>query len=302
MNDRKLFMLGTCLTTDIVLHNWDIFSPYFKSSNVQWKWYRLMTNKTSVMNEKPGPMGARLQEEMHYTINNNKCSLPISRIYHSIARQHSLEEMLKTVNPGDLLLIDFHADMYPTYYDGADEFEVQPVWRRYKSYFPKWLVDKIDSFPTYQADMISINEVQRRNQNTITATTMLTEKFGTNIITIGSVYNRKIYMKELSAVAESLVLKDYNFSIPFITMTALGDEDHVNFEYFERMYAAVDRDVRRYCPNWTRIIPDKTMCFSDPNHEYGPHPCHLHSLSMQHLRNPLSDALLKLTSSSTIIV
>ena len=300
MNDRKLFMLGSCLPTDMVLKNWSIFSPYFKSENVQWQWRHKMSFKASTLNTKSGPIGARLQEEMHSIINNY--DLPIRRIYSSIVRPYPLTEMLKDVNPGDVLIMDFHSEMYPTYYDGTDEFEIQPAWPKYKSYFPKWLVDKIDSFPTYQADMVSANEARRRKQNTIMACDLLATKFGVNVITIGSVYNKKQYIKELNAVGENLILKDYNFSIPFITMAPDGAEDHINFEYFSRLYDADHRDVRRNKSVWTHIIPDKNMCFSDPDHEYGLHPCHLHPLSMQHLRKPIGDALAKLTGSTTNII
>ena len=258
-----------------------------------------MTQKISNINTKSGPIGARLQEEMHSINNGVKL---ISRIYHSIVRPYPLTDMLKDVSPGDLLIMDFHAEMYPTYYDGADEFGINPGWHQNKSYFPKWLVDKIDSFPTYQADMVSANEARRRKQNTIMACDLLATKFGVNVITIGPVYNKKQYIKELNAVGENLILKDYNFSIPFITMTPDGAEDHINFEYFSRLYDADHRDVRRNKSVWTHIIPDKNMCFSDPDHVYGLHPCHLHPLSMQHLRKPIGDALAKLTGSTTNII
>jgi len=178
------------------------------------------------------------------------------------------------------------------YDDGLERFVVPPAWNKNKIYFPNWLVKKIDSFPTYQADMISKEQSDLRVRNTYSVNDTLTRIFGSNIIAIGSVYTNKQYISELNTVSESILLSDYNIPIPFIKMTASGEEAHINSQYFSRRYDSFDKTVRYKYPNWTQIIPDKSMCFSDPNHKWGPHPCHLHPLSMNQFRKPLEDALI----------
>jgi len=303
MSTRKLFILGSCLLTDLIDHHIDIFDKYFARENIQTTPHRYLPTKISLLNEVPGAIAARLHDEMH-----SRVYIDLTRadrkLYHKIIKPLRLVDLLKQVTVGDILLMDFHGDMYPTFDNGLEKFEIGPDWSGVKMKYPSWLRHTIDSYPTYQADMISKEQNNIRIRDMKTITTMLSRAFGSNIINIGSVYTNKQYIKELNTVSETLALSDYNFSIPFIKMTAAGNEDHINFAYFERLYDSHDAAHRRFFPDWTLIIPDKSMCFSDPYHKWGQHPCHLHPLSMNQFRKPLEDALIKLCNpnSSSIII
>jgi len=302
MIKRKLFVLGSCLLIDIITENKDIFNKYFDLGSTDWNQHRMMTTTISLLNSSPGAIASRLQDEMHVTVQKGH-GIDYKQ-YNSIVKPINLTDFLQQVSPGDVLLIDFHGDMYPTYDNGLEKFEIHPGWNRNKMKYPNWLIQVIESFPTYQADMISSEQGAIKRRDTKIVTEVLSRVFGSNIIAIGSVHTNKQYLKELNSVGEALSLSDYNVHIPFIKIDANGNENHINFKFFSRIYDSFDKATRHLHPDWTHIVPDKSMCFSDPDHRYGIHPCHLHPLSMNQFRKPLEDALVKLCnpSSGSIII
>ena len=276
----RLFILGTCLASQIAMTNSkrirDNFTGIVKLS-------RTTTSKFSTLLTKPGPISERLYYDMHNTIHN--APVRIQQQYYSIVRPMGISEIFSDVRPNDVLMLDFLGELCPTFTDGIEEFQIllgtfgQPLI----SYWPQWLVDTVTSCHAYQEDMLSPEQRKRRDKQIYKFSDLITNKFGSRVIVIQNLFTNKIYVPELNAIGQQMLIPDKNISVPFITVNADGDESHPNYEFFNRLCHIHNRRLHTYAPHWQYITPDIDKCFTDLNHEYGPHPTHLHMISMPHL-------------------
>lgn len=220
--------------------------------------------------------------------------------YNAIVKPTSLDEYLKQFGPHDVMIFDLHGELYPTYDDGLDEFGITPGFQDDIRYYPTWLVEKISTFPTYQADMMSPTQNKKRDRQIIEVGQKIQQRLKSNVILVNNVFTKNVYIPGLEAAGEQLVLPQLNLSIPFITVNELGEENHVNFAFFDRLYESIYRAGRKLWPSWQFLMADRNKCFADLDHPWGKHPGHLHSTSLDQFGDQLGEILTKLRSAKTV--
>lgn len=295
--NRKTWLLGTCTVEDVALHCKPIINELGGSivSKVS-----SIPSKLSTLATPPGPIAARLQEEMHRTID----TLPFSvrRQYNSIVKNESIWSIKDQVGPNDTLVFDLHGELYLTYYDGLDEFIIRPDYPDTVKYFPQWFRDKVNSQMTVKADMMSSEQNARRQRNLIQVTDQLDAVFSGRVILINNVFSTKVFVEEIGAAGTEILRPEVNVSIPFLTVTESGHENIINLQFYERLHELFMQRARRILSTWQHIIPDRNNCVADPNHRWGAHPCHLHSSSLDHFKPQLVSAFDNLNSKRSIIL
>jgi hypothetical protein len=298
MNDqRKTWILGTCTAQDVALHHQTVMSEL--GGTIVSKVSEI-PSKLSTLATPPGPIAERLQEEMHLTIDTMPYN--VRRQYNNIVKRHSLTDLSQQVGQHDTLIFDLHAELYLTYYDGCDEFAIRPDYFETSKYFPEWFRHKVRSVMTVKADLMSPEQNARRQRQLIQVTEQLDKIFFGRVIMISNVFSKKIHVESVGAAGKELLLPELNVSIPFLTVTEYGRENIINQQFYERMYELFYQRARRILSHWQHIIPDKDKCVADPNHRWGPHPCHLHPTSLDQFGPQLITAFNNLNNKRSIIL
>jgi len=306
MRKKRLYRLGTCVVDDAFFH----FHSLFKDLGydvVQNSYTRAATSVFSNLLDKPGPMAERLHDEMHSTMQKNvtkrnwrESHYAVWLQYNAIVRLHSIDTLFPDVGPDDVLIMDCHGDLYSKYDDGKDSFGIYPAWPQITQHFPSWLVEKINTFPTYKADMISMEQVKRRHSKLQAFAELIFKKFNNNVIILDKAFTNKLYVEDLGP-GEQLSCNLLNVEIPFITVDEKGFETQVNLPYLHRLYDGYARAVKRARPYWRFVSFENDACYADPNHRFGPHPTHLHPTSWEQLRMQFISALTELSNQVNIV-
>ena len=227
MRKKRIFRLGSCVVQDAFFHFRKLFKE-FGYEVVNTTYDRVTTPAFSSLLDEPGPLAERLYDEMHKTylrnmqkniLNNNWGTDHFATWvqYQSIVKQNTPDTLFTDIGPEDILLLDFHGELYSRYDDGKDSFGIWPFWPIHTRFFPQWFVDKVNTFPTYQSDMISREQIKKRHQKMMAFGNLLQKKFNNNIIVLDSVFTTRLYIEGIGT-GKQLEFEHLNLGIPFITV------------------------------------------------------------------------------------
>lgn len=309
MHKKRVYLLGTCVSDDVGYVYRDLFKQYGYDV-VFTKYKDRIVSRFSSGLVNPGPIAERLQEDMKESMTKMMSAYtptkrPKGHIlrwiqYDSVVKDNDPFHVFRNVGPDDILVIDLHGEMYPSYDDGVEAFWVHPIWEGIKQHFPQWFIDKIDSFPTYQDDMMSVTQNERRKYYVMMYMQIIHKIFGDNVIMIGNVWTDKTFNSSgIPLRVEDF--QNFDFTLPFVNVDLKSDTG-LNMSFLDQLYEIFYSETKKQYPKWKYVTPDRSQCYSDPNHRWGAYMVHLHPTSMAHLRPQLVYALDKLLQDQGLII
>jgi len=207
-----------------------------------------------------------------------------------VTKVNSIESTIShsRLTPNAVIYFDITNELLPAVVTQDEQFLLKNNWNQIKEHFPKWFRDFVIK-NTFQFDEYDKTMTMDRHHNLRKAVTIINSA-NQPVVAIGNVYTDKTYDYITNTVVSNLSF--YNFCAPFKHIdTGRGADLQINYNYIKKQ---IDRFYKicqspKMSPGWTWVNGEE-FCFSDPKHEYGPHPIHLHKEARKVLGQKLQSA------------
>ena len=181
------------------------------------------------------------------------------------------------LTPNAVIYVDFTNELLPSIITQDEEFLLKLNWPTIQHYFPVWF-QKVVTENIFQFDMYDKAMTIKRHHALRHAVDIINQN-NQPVVILGNVYTNRVFDHMSNSVVENLSF--YNDKIPFLKVDRTGQLDQtINYNYIKRQIDGFYRKCQepKMTPGW-RWVNVEEDCYADPQHDFGPHPIHLHETS-----------------------
>lgn len=293
-NITPISVVGSCVANQIVRQmpgykkTYEMF--YTDENDTRFR------EKMSADATPPGKIADRLYDEMAKTVytsnwQQEQTAYDIRLQFEYVIKPRTIQSTIDNakLTPNGVIYVDLTNELLPSVITQDEEFLIKNNWPQIAQYFPQWFCEIVQQ-NTFQFDMYDKTMTLKRHHALRQAVDIINSA-NQPVVALGNVYTNRVYDNLSNSVVENLSF--YNDKIPFLKVDSTGQLDElINYNYIKDQIDSFYRicQTPEMSPGWI-WIDTEPYCYADPQHEYGPHPIHLHIESRKIIAMKLEAAL-----------
>ena len=289
-------VVGSCLANHVVRqmpgYNTAFKMFYTDENDVRFR------QKISADATPAGNIADRLYDEMAASVYaSNWLEDPIAydiRLqFEYVTKPRSIQTAIDNakLTPTGVIYVDLTNELLPSVITQDEEFLLKNNWQQLAPHFPAWFQGEVYR-NTFQFDMYDKTMTLKRHHALRRAVDIINTA-NQPVVALGNVYTNRVYDRISNTVVENLSF--YNNKIPFLKVDRTGQLDEsINYNYIKEQIDSFYRicQTPEMSPGW-KWVNVEDDCYSDLQHEEGPHPIHLHKESAKVIAAKLEQAFIQ---------
>ncbi len=268
---NTIYPIGSCLVSDVLATLIDDKKALVPPQTTRFN------GRISSSYVEPGPIAARLQNEMGLTIANYPRT--VQNIYNDIVKETTAKSVMSLLPEKATVLADFHYELFPFAEVGNEQFLVRD-FLKLKQYFPGWLTQIVASNLYFTDNMSTQQNLDRfhlyRNFKDDAA--------ALEIVALDNCWATRVLHR--SQIFEIFTKSQSMFFQPGIDYTTFAEKTSPL-----ALVARYMRVIKQFNPHWSWLTVDNQILLMDPDHYAGLYPVHLHKDSLKHIATLLLEKI-----------
>ncbi len=245
-----------------------------------------------------GNIADRLYDEMSQSVaasnwRQDQTAYDIRLQFEYVTKPRTIQSTINNakLTPSGVIYVDLTNELLPSVITQDEEFLLKNNWKQIAHHFPNWFQGEVWR-NTFQFDMYDKTMTLKRHHALRRAVDIINSA-NQPVVALGNVYTNRVYDSISKTVVENRSF--YNEKIPFLKVDITGKLDElINYNYIKDQIDSFYRVCQKpeMSPGWTWVNVEED-CYADPDHEWGPHPIHLHIESRKVIAMKLEQAFIK---------